>query len=229
MPMEKQFTYRKLRYSNLGIIDYQKAWNLQHKIFNNRLSNEIEDTLLLLEHPNTYTLGKSSNKANLLFSDLEMQQKNIVVYNIDRGGDITYHGPGQIVGYPIINLSLWQKDIHKYLRTLEEVIIQTLLEFGVNGERNKEHTGVWVGNNKICAIGIKVTRWITMHGFALNINTNMDFFNGIIPCGIKNKGVTSLKNELNKQIEIDLVKKSLLQKFYEIFDYNELEIQNGNF
>jgi lipoyl(octanoyl) transferase len=227
--MEKQFTFRKLLYSNLGIIDYQKAWNLQHKIFNNRLSNEIEDTLLLLEHPNTYTLGKSSNKANLLFSDLEMQQKNIVVYNIDRGGDITYHGPGQIVGYPIINLSLWQKDIHKYLRTLEEVIIQTLLEFGVNGERNKEHTGVWVGNNKICAIGIKVTRWITMHGFALNINTNMDFFNGIIPCGIKNKGVTSLKNELNKQIEIELVKKSLLQKFYEIFDYNELEIQNGNF
>lgn len=227
--MEKQFTFRKLLYSNLGIIDYQKAWNLQHKIFNNRLSNEIEDTLLLLEHPNTYTLGKSSNKANLLFSDLELQQKNIVVYNIDRGGDITYHGPGQIVGYPIINLSLWQKDIHKYLRTLEEVIIQTLLEFGVNGERNKEHTGVWVGNNKICAIGIKVTRWITMHGFALNINTNMDFFNGIIPCGIKNKGVTSLKNELNKQIEIDLVKKSLLQKFYEIFDYNELEIQNGNF
>lgn len=227
--MEKQFTFRKLRYSNLGIIDYQKAWNLQHKIFNNRLSNEIEDTLLLLEHPDTYTLGKSSNKANLLFSDLEMQQKNIAIYNIDRGGDITYHGPGQIVGYPIINLSLWNKDTHKYLRTLEEVIIQTLLEFGVNGERNKEHTGVWVGNNKICAIGIKVTRWITMHGFALNINTNMDFFNGIIPCGIKNKGVTSLKNELNKQIEIDLVKKSLLQKFYEIFDYNELEIQNGNF
>jgi len=227
--MEKQFTYRKLCYSNLGIIDYQKAWNLQHETFNNRLSNEIEDTLLLLEHPNTYTLGKSSNKANLLFSDLELQQKNIAIYNIDRGGDITYHGPGQIVGYPIINLSLWKKDTHKYLRTLEEVIIQTLLEFGVNGERNEEHTGVWVGNNKICAIGIKVTRWITMHGFALNINTNMEYFNGIIPCGIKNKGVTSLKNELNKQIEIELVKKSLLQKFYEIFNYDELEIHNGNF
>jgi len=227
--MEKQFTYRKLCYSNLGIIDYQKAWDLQHETFNNRLSNEIEDTLLLLEHPNTYTLGKSSNKANLLFSDLELQQKNIAIYNIDRGGDITYHGPGQIVGYPIINLSLWKKDTHKYLRTLEEVIIQTLLEFGVNGERNEEHTGVWVGNNKICAIGIKVTRWITMHGFALNINTNMEYFNGIIPCGIKNKGVTSLKNELNKQIEIELVKKSLLQKFYKIFNYDELEIHNGNF
>lgn len=227
--MEKQFTYRKLCYSNLGIIDYQKAWDLQHETFNNRLSNEIEDTLLLLEHPNTYTLGKSSNKANLLFSDLELQQKNIAIYNIDRGGDITYHGPGQIVGYPIINLSLWQKDTHKYLRTLEEVIIQTLLEFGVNGERNEEHTGVWVGNNKICAIGIKVTRWITMHGFALNINTSMEYFNGIIPCGIKNKGVTSLKNELNKQIEIELVKKRLLQKFYEIFNYDELEIHNGNF
>jgi len=227
--MEKQFTYRTLSYSDLGLIDYQKAWDLQHEIFNKRLSNEVSDTLLFLEHPNTYTLGKSSNKANLLFSDLELQQKKIAIYNIDRGGDITYHGPGQIVGYPIINLSLWKEDTHKYLRALEEVIIQTLLEFGVNSERNKEHTGVWVGNNKICAIGIKVTRWITMHGFALNINTNMDYFNGIIPCGIKNKGVTSLKNELNRNIKIELVKKSLLQKFYEIFNYDELEIHNEKF
>lgn len=222
MQTEKQFTYRKLRYSNLGIIDYQKAWNLQHEIFNKRLSNEVSDTLLLLEHPNTYTLGKSSNKANLLFSDLELQQKNIAIYNIDRGGDITYHGPGQIVGYPIINLSLWKKDTHKYLRTLEEVIIQTLLEFGVNGERNREHTGVWVGSNKICAIGIKVSRWITMHGFAFNINTDMDLFNGIIPCGIMDKGVTSLSIELNKNINLNLVKTKIVNNFCEIFNYNKI-------
>jgi len=220
--MEKQFTYRTLSYSDLGLIDYQKAWNLQHKIFNKRLSNDVSDTLLLLEHPNTYTLGKSSNKANLLFSDVELQQKNIAIYNIDRGGDITYHGPGQIVGYPIINLSLWQKDTHKYLRTLEEVIIQTLLEFGVNGERNDDHTGVWVGNNKICAIGIKVSRWITMHGFAFNINTNMDFFNGIIPCGIMDKGVTSLSIELNKNVDLNLVKKKIVNNFCEIFNYNKI-------
>ena len=222
MPMEKQFTYRTLSYSDLGLIDYQKAWNLQHKIFNKRLSNDVSDTLLLLEHPNTYTLGKSSNKANLLFSDVELQQKSIAIYNIDRGGDITYHGPGQIVGYPIINLSLWQKDTHKYLRTLEEVIIQTLLEFGVNGERNDDHTGVWVGNNKICAIGIKVSRWITMHGFAFNINTNMDFFNGIIPCGIMDKGVTSLSIELNKNVDLNLVKKKIVNNFCEIFNYNKI-------
>ena len=222
MPMEKQFTYRTLSYSDLGHIDYQKAWNLQHEIFNKRLSNEVSDTLLLLEHSNTYTLGKSSNKANLLFSDVELQQKNIAIYNIDRGGDITYHGPGQIVGYPIIDLSFWHKDTHKYLRALEEVIIKTLLEFGVKAERNEKHTGVWVGNNKICAIGIKVSRWITMHGFALNINTDMDLFNGIIPCGIMDKGVTSLSIELNKNIDLNLVKTKIVNNFCEIFNYNKI-------
>jgi len=227
--MEKQFTFRQLLYLDLGLIDYHKAWNLQHKLFNKRLTNKIEDIFLLLEHPNTYTLGKSSNKLNLLYDEAELKSKNILVYDIDRGGDITYHGPGQIVGYPIINLSLWKKDTHKYLRALEEVIIQTLLEFDVKSGRNENHTGVWIGNKKICAIGIKISRWITMHGFAFNINTNMDLFNGIIPCGILDKGVTSLKEVLNEKIDLKIVKNKLVHNFFEIFNYDSLEINNTKY
>lgn len=225
--MEKQFTYRKLLYSDLGLIDYKKAWDLQHEIFKKRQLNEVDDILLLLEHTNTYTFGKSSDKANLLFNETELKHKNISVYDIDRGGDITYHGPGQIVGYPIINLSLWHEDTHKYLRALEEVIIETLLEFGVSSERNEKHTGVWINDKKICAIGIKVSRWITMHGFAFNINTDMDLFNGIIPCGIEDKGVTSLSEVLRAQINIDLVKQSLVNNFIKIFNYDKIEISKA--
>ncbi len=223
MQMEKQSTYRKLAYSDLGLIDYQQAWDLQHLLFERRRNNKIDDTLLLLEHPHTYTFGKSSNKSNLLLTEAELEQKNILLYDIDRGGDITYHGPGQIVGYVIIDLKNWKQDTHKYLRTLEEVIIQTLAEFGIKSGRNKNHTGVWVNDKKICAIGIKVSRWISMHGFALNINTEMDLFNGIVPCGIEDKGVTSLKEELSQHINLDKVKNILVKKFSKIFNYNRLE------
>jgi lipoyl(octanoyl) transferase len=218
--MEKQSTSKILSYSNLGIIDYQKAWDLQRNLFEKRLSKEIEDTLLLLEHPHTYTFGRSADKSNLLFSNAELEKKNIALYDIDRGGDITYHGPGQIVGYAILDLAKWEKDTHKYLRSLEEVIIQTLDEFNIKAERDNEHTGVWVNDKKICAIGIKVSRWITMHGFAFNINTDMDFFNGIIPCGIKEKGVTSLSKIKREEIYINDVKEIIVQKFRTIFNYN---------
>ncbi len=224
--MEKQFISKTLAYSDLGLIGYQKAWDLQHTLFEKRRADEIDDTLLLLEHPHTYTFGKSSNKANLLFDDAELVKRNISIYDIDRGGDITYHGPGQIVGYAIIDLKNWQQDTHKYLRALEEVIIQTLSEFGIKSERNENHTGVWVNDKKICAIGIKVSRWISMHGFALNINTDMDLFNGIVPCGIEDKGVTSLKEESNRLINIELVKNSIVKRFSEIFSYDKIEIVN---
>ncbi|MCF6270597.1 MAG: lipoyl(octanoyl) transferase LipB [Melioribacteraceae bacterium] len=225
--MEKLFTSKKLIYSDLGLIDYQKAWDLQHNLFEKRLSNKIDDTLLLLEHPHTYTFGKSSDKSNLLFDDTELERRNISLYDIDRGGDITYHGPGQIVGYAILDLNKWEKDTHKYLRTLEEVIIQTLSEFGIEAARDENHTGVWVKDKKICAIGIKVSRWISMHGFALNVNTDIDYFNGIIPCGIEDKGVASIKNELKMNININLIKNSLINNFSKIFRYNKIEIRNS--
>jgi lipoyl(octanoyl) transferase len=225
--MEKQSIFKVLSYSDLGFVDYQKGWDLQRNLFQKRLSNEINDTLLLLEHPHTYTFGKSANKTNLLLSQTELEQKNISLFDIDRGGDITYHGPGQIVGYAILDLKNWKQDTHKYLRALEEVIIETLLEYGIEAERNDKYTGVWVEDKKICAIGIKVSRWITMHGFAFNVNTDLELFNGIIPCGIENKGVTSLSEIKKDKVNINNVKNRIVQKFKTIFNYNKIEITNN--
>jgi lipoyl(octanoyl) transferase len=218
MQMEKQFTSKILKYSDLGLIDYQKAWDLQHSLFEKRRANTIDDTLLLLEHPHTYTFGKSADKSNLLFDDEELKKREISLFDIDRGGDITYHGPGQIVGYAIIDLKIWEQDTHKYLRALEEVIIQTLAEYGIVSGRIENHTGVWVEDKKICALGIKVSRWISMHGFALNINTDMNLFNGIIPCGIENKGVVSLKEIIGENIPIEKVKTIIVEKFKLVFN-----------
>jgi lipoyl(octanoyl) transferase len=226
---------KSLIYLNLGIIDYKKAWDLQKEIFNRRVNDESEDVLLLLEHPNTYTLGKTADRENLKGSEDYLESNQISVYDIDRGGDITYHGPGQIVGYPIIDLNNWQQDTHKYLRALEEVIIKTCAEYNLKCERNPNHTGVWINDRKIAAIGIKVSRWVTMHGFAFNINTDLNLFNGIIPCGIKDKAVTSLKNELRSDINISEVKELLVKYFKEIFTYNNIilkdkaEITNTDF
>ena len=190
---------------------------------NSRYKKEINDILLLLEHPHTYTLGKTADRNNLIAEDKFLNQNKISVYDIDRGGDITYHGPGQIVGYPIINLTEWKKDTHKYLRAIEEVIIKTCAEYNIAAGRNQEYTGVWIGDKKIAAIGIKVSRWITMHGFAFNVNTDLSLFDGIIPCGIKEKSVTSLQNELGRAIEINEVKTFILEKFIEVFDYSPAE------
>lgn len=215
---------KSLKYCDLGFIDYKEAWDLQQEIHSKRVSGEIEDYLLLLEHPNTYTLGKTAHKENLIGSEDYLNQNKISVYDIDRGGDITYHGPGQIVGYPIIDLNNWVKDTHKYLRALEEVIIKTCFEYGLKCERNPKHTGVWIGDKKIAAIGIKVSRWITMHGFAFNVNTDLNLFNGIIPCGIQDKSVTSLKQELNRDIIIKEVKEKLLKNFTELFEYTSVTL-----
>ncbi len=223
--MEKQFISKKIEYIDLGTIDYKEAWELQQRTFELRTKNEIDDILYLLEHPHTYTLGKVADKNNLITTDAVLKEKQISVYDIDRGGDITYHGPGQIVGYPIIDLKNWKQDTHEYLRNLEEVIISVCKDYGIETERNPKYTGVWVGNRKIAAIGIKVSRWITMHGFAFNINTDLGLFDGIIPCGIKDKEVTSLSKELGRKIELDEVKEKLLFHFIRLFDYTE-KIEN---
>jgi len=220
----KNIGISKLNYCDLGFIDYKEAWDLQREIFNKRVTGDLDDCLLLLEHPNTYTLGKTAHKEHLIGTENYLKENKISVYDIDRGGDITYHGPGQIVGYPIIDLNNWYKDTHKYLRALEEVIIKTCKEYGLNCERNSKHTGVWLNDRKIAAIGIKVSRWITMHGFAFNVNTDLNLFNGIIPCGIQDKSVTSLSNELKSSINLSEVKKQLLRNFVEVFEYSEPSI-----
>jgi len=219
---------RKLNYCNIDVMDYKEAWELQKEVLDARHQNKIEDTLFLLEHNNTYTLGKIADKNNLIGSEDFLKKNNISVYDIDRGGDITYHGPGQIVGYPIIDLNDWEKDTHKYLRALEEVIILTCKQYGLKAERNSKYTGVWIGNRKIAAIGIKVKRWITMHGFAFNVNTDLSLFNGIIPCGINDKEVTSLTKEICNKVKISDVKKNILSNFKKVFEYDEIKFINLN-
>lgn len=221
--MEKQSISKELFYSNLGTVSYQEAWDLQKTIHLMRTSGTIEDTLLLLEHPHTYTLGKTADRANLIGSQEYLEKNGVSVFEIDRGGDITYHGPGQIVGYPIIDLNKWKPDTHLYLRNLEEVIIKVLAEYGIESGRKPEYTGVWVGESKIAAIGIRVSRWVTMHGFAFNINTELELFNGIIPCGIKDKEVTSLSRLLKREININEVKQKLRDHFVLNFDYSTLK------
>lgn len=214
---------RILNYCNIDVIDYKEAWELQKEVLDARYQNKIEDTLFLLEHNNTYTLGKIADKNNLIGSKDFLKKNKISVYDIDRGGDITYHGPGQIVGYPIINLNDWYKDTHKYLRALEEVIILTCDQYGLKAERNSKYTGVWIDNRKIAAIGIKVKRWITMHGFAFNVDPDLSLFNGIIPCGINDKEVTSLRKEIGNKINISEVKENVLSNFKKVFEYKEIK------
>ena len=216
---------RNLVYCDLGLIDYKDAWDLQKSVHQLRVENKIDDVLFLLEHPHTYTLGKTADKENLVSDKKYLDENKISVYDIDRGGDITYHGPGQIVGYPIINLTNWQQDTHKYLRAIEEVIIKVCAEYDLDGSRVDKYTGVWLDDRKICAIGIKVSRWITMHGFAFNVNTDLKLFNGIIPCGITDKDVTSLNRELKKEISLNEVKEKIIHHFDVIFNYDQIEFK----
>ncbi len=180
--------------------------------------------MLFCEHPPVYTLGKSGKEEHVLISKEELAKRNIAYYETNRGGDITFHGPGQIVGYPILDLEKYYRDIGRYLRSLEEVIILSLAEYGIKGERSKGETGVWIDVDnkmkarKICAMGVRCSRWITMHGFALNVNTNLDYFTMIVPCGIADKQVTSIQKELGIELDIETVKKVLIDKFQAVFD-----------
>lgn len=218
---------------DLGLLDYQKAVEYQTKIFNkiidqklkNRKSVNKEITqnhLIFVEHPNVYTLGKSGDINNLLLSKEDLEKKEIQFFNTNRGGDITCHGPGQIVCYPILDLDNFFSDIHKYLRYLEEVVIQTLNEFGIKSERSLDETGVWIepkqiSARKICAMGVKASRWVTMHGFALNVDNDLSYFENIIPCGISNKSVTSITNEISNQVDKYDVKEKIIKNFENIF------------
>ncbi|MGO3708313.1 MAG: lipoyl(octanoyl) transferase LipB [Mesonia hippocampi] len=226
---------KKIELLNLGKKDYKETWDFQEELFQkildkkiqNRRENKQEQTpnyFLLVEHPHVYTLGKSGDIKNLLLSEEKLAEKGATFYKINRGGDITYHGPGQIVGYPILDLENFFTDIHKYLRLLEEMVILTLAEYGVKAERSKGETGVWldVGTpfaRKICAMGVRASRWVTMHGFALNVNANLGYFDNIIPCGINDKAVTSLNVELGKEeIHMQEVEEKLLKHFKALFE-----------
>jgi len=225
---------QKVILQDLGLKDYKETWDYQEKLFqgiidikiDNRKNDSENNTpsyFVFVEHPHVYTLGKSGDLSNLLLNEAQLEQKGATFYKINRGGDITYHGPGQIVGYPILDLDNFFTDIHKYLRFLEEVIIKTLAEYNIKAERSKGETGVWldVGTpfaRKICAMGVRTSRWVTMHGFALNTNTNLGYFDNIIPCGIKGKAVTSMEAELGKKVDLDEVKTKILKHFTELFD-----------
>lgn len=220
---------KELQIINLGLTNYKYCWELQQKIFNLRVDNRISDVILLTEHHHVYTLGKSSEEAHLLADENELKSTGAEVYHIDRGGDITYHGPGQLVGYPIIDLNNYYPDTHRYLRDLEEVLIRTLKDFGINGHREDSYTGVWVGSDKIAAIGVKVSKWVTMHGFALNVNTNLSYFDRIIPCGIFHKGVTSMQKILGNGVPFDDVIKSVSLRFGEVFGTHTVTLEKDEF
>ena len=225
---------KKVKFQDLGLIDYKECWDYQEKLFteilevksSNRKENKTEKTknhLIFCEHPHVYTLGKSGDKKNLLVNEDYLKSRGATFYKINRGGDITYHGPGQLVAYPILDLDNFFTDIHKYLRFLEEAVISTLKEYGLESERSKGETGVWldVGTpkaRKICALGVKSSRWVTMHGFAFNINSNLSYFGNIIPCGITDKSVTSLQKELGREIDMEEVKNKVKSHLIILFE-----------
>jgi lipoyl(octanoyl) transferase len=220
---------------NLGLIDYQEAWDFQEKLFKKAIDLKIakrngetdeipENYLLFCQHPHVFTLGKSGNPENLLLNEAELTEQDASFYKINRGGDITYHGPGQLVVYPIFDLEQFFTDIHKYMRFLEEAVILTLKDFGIESGRVDGLTGVWIDGDsknarKICAMGVKSSRWVTMHGIGFNINTDLNFFSHIIPCGIDDKAVTSMQRELGREVNLEEVSRLLQNHLAELFDF----------
>ncbi len=218
-------------------MDYKACWEYQEVLFNSIVEQKIKNRnlpeekrtptknyLLFVEHPHVYTLGKSGDEKNLLVNESQLQEKKATYYKINRGGDITYHGPGQLVAYPILDLDNFFTDIHKYLRLLEETIIKTLEEYGLESGRSKGETGVWLDETnplkarKICAFGVRCSRWVTMHGWGFNVNADLNYFNNIIPCGINDKAVTSLNVELGKEVDMNEIKEKLKKNFAELFE-----------
>ncbi|MBL1279490.1 MAG: lipoyl(octanoyl) transferase LipB [Fluviicola sp.] len=222
-------------YENLGLIDYKEAWDYQEKLFRATVDHKIKvrkgesteptkNYILFCEHPHVFTLGKSGDKQNLLLNEEALEKNNASFYEINRGGDITYHGPGQLVVYPIFDLDYFFSDIHKYLRYLEEAIILTLKEYGIESSRVDGLTGVWIDGDlptarKICALGVKSSRWVTMHGIGFNVNSDLSYFSHIIPCGIQDKSVTSMEKELGKKLNLEEVGNVLKEKLSSLFGY----------
>ena len=234
---------KSIQLQDLGLRDYKATWDYQEELFKTvvdlKIKNRREETqvetpnyFLFVEHPHVYTLGKSGDLDNLLLSEKQLEAKGATFYKINRGGDITYHGPGQIVGYPILDLENFFTDIHKYLRFLEEVIILTLQEYGIASGRSEGETGVWLGEGtpfarKICAMGVRASRWVTMHGFALNVNADLGYFDNIIPCGIRGKSVTSLNVELGvEKVDEKEVKEKILKHFSKLFEAEILKLNS---
>lgn len=225
---------KQIQLLDLGNKDYKETWEYQEELFkkivdlkilnrNSTASIPTPNFFLYVTHPHVYTLGKSGDVSNLLLSEKQLTEKGATFYKINRGGDITYHGPGQIVGYPILDLEIFFTDIHKYLRFLEEAIILTLAEYGLQTERSPGETGVWfdVGTpfaRKICAMGVRASRWVTMHGFALNVNVDLGYFDNIVPCGIRGKAVTSMRVELGREVNEEEVKEKILKHFSVLFE-----------
>ena len=211
---------RKIDILDLGVKSYKKVWNLQKELVKKRQNGQINDTLILVEHEPVYTLGKNGDENHIL----QHTPRNVKTYQIERGGDVTFHGPGQLVGYPILDLHNYKKSINWYMRGLEQLIINTLAEFMVSAERKEGLTGVWVGDEKIAALGVRVTRWITMHGFSLNVTPDLTYYSGIIPCGIFEYGVTSMARILTDEVTVNSVKQVLIEKFINQFRTAELMI-----
>jgi lipoyl(octanoyl) transferase len=228
---------KQIIFRDLGIMDYKACWDYQEKLFNEIVSQktinrdlpagEVKPTqnyLLFVEHPHVYTLGKSGDEKNLLVNENQLKEKEASYYKINRGGDITYHGPGQLVAYPILDLDNFFTDIHKYLRLLEETIILTLKEYGIESGRSNGETGVWLDADdklkarKICAMGVRCSRWVTMHGWGFNVNSNLDYFSNIIPCGINDKAVTSLNKEIGRDVDMTEIKAKLKKNFSTLFE-----------
>ena len=205
---------------DLGKKDYKETWDLQKELQRKRIDDQINDVLILVEHPPVYTLGKNADNDNLIATEKFLKNQGIQVYNIDRGGDITYHGPGQLVGYPIFNIREMDLGIKDYVHNVEQALIEILKDYDINGERIENLTGVWIGKEKIAAIGIRVSRWVTMHGFALNVKPDLAKFGGIIPCGISDKGVTRMI-DLNPDVKWDDVKDKIVYNFQRIFQFKK--------
>jgi lipoyl(octanoyl) transferase len=233
---------KKVLFKDLGILDYKECWDFQEKLFNETVNQKIANRdlpevdqketinhLLFVEHPHVYTLGKSGDVSHLLVNEQQLEEKEATYYKINRGGDITYHGPGQLVGYPILDLDNFFTDIHKYLRLLEEAIILTLNDYGIIAGRSIGETGVWLDvenplkARKICAMGVRCSRWVTMHGFGFNVNANLDYFSNIVPCGIQDKAITSMQKELGKEVDINQVKEKIKSYFSALFDCEIIE------
>jgi lipoyl(octanoyl) transferase len=230
---------KKVKFHDWGLLDYQQAWDRQEQVFadtvqvktqnrNNNTVLEVNNHLIFVEHPHVYTLGKSGKLENLLLDKTGLADKKATYYKINRGGDITYHGPGQIVAYPILDLDNFFTDIHLYLRTLEEAVILTLADYGIKSDRFEGYTGVWLDADnerarKICALGVRCSRWVTMHGLAFNVNTDLAYFKNIVPCGIDDKDVTSMERELGFKSDIEEVKQTLKRHIGELFGMKILE------
>ncbi len=218
--MELRDRTKDLQVLDLGRVSYEKAWKYQKELVENRRRGEIGNSLVFVEHPPVLTLGRSWKRQNILADSPALTEKGVEIYEVERGGDVTYHGPGQVVGYPIVNLADRGRDLHRYLRDLEDVIIQVVGSYGLKAGRKEGLTGVWAGEEKVCAIGVAVRSWVTYHGFALNVNTDLSFFNLIHPCGIQDKGVTSLAKLLGHWVDPEEVKARIAETFAQVFGYS---------